>query len=352
MPIATNCEAHAQDLSPAKPINSIAINFRQRDQWSRMLPKIHDVNEKHRDVLRTFALCARVDKNGNLVIDTTYLELAGAAGCSERTAYRVIANAEEIGIIRKLRHSDGRVSNVYQLVFPKAAAAVKTVPKAPEKPQYIQRPTLPEMPPSKVPNPVSTWQGLKAKRKVQEVRKEHIGTASEIAPHDLGDDRYMHESFCLCASENWTEYDAAPFPSFNDSRGSESSLQICDSDDRIEQEFNEDMSEIERAVVYEREKELDFYLLTDDSFLQNRSPVCVTAADAGGDGSADVVDASQSALAGKPWTLGDSIRSLQRTPMRPPDRESPQFRLLGQMLSEGIRRDRSRPPLKLVSARR
>jgi hypothetical protein len=157
--------AASQEPSSPDPIISSVTTFKHRDQWSRRLPHIPGLTRTYRDVLRSLSLCAWINKDSRLVIDPTHVELARAAGCSERTAYRVVARAVEIGIIRKARHSDGRVSNSLELLFPDAAAIAKNAEKAQEKTQDIQRPTLPEMLPSKPSNPAYTGQGLKVERK-------------------------------------------------------------------------------------------------------------------------------------------------------------------------------------------
>ncbi len=128
--------------SPA-PIQFVATTFRQRDQWSRKTARDRRVKLMHRHVLRSLADCARTDKDGKLVVDPTYNELAKAAGCCKRTTMRAIAVAEEIGIVRKARRSDGRVSNVFELLLPNIAAnGIKNAEKASEKTQEIQRPTV------------------------------------------------------------------------------------------------------------------------------------------------------------------------------------------------------------------
>ena len=135
--------ANAQDVTAAALITFPAATFKQRDQWSRKVPKTLGLKLMHKNVLRSLALCARIDGGGRLVIDPTYEELAEAAGCSERTAYRVIVNAEEIGIVRKARHSDGRVSNAYELLLPnKATNSVKNAQRPTRKMQEFQCPTL------------------------------------------------------------------------------------------------------------------------------------------------------------------------------------------------------------------
>jgi hypothetical protein len=156
---------------------TISTTFQQRDQWSRKVARDRCLKQSHRNVLQALALCARINGDGKLVIDPTYVEIANAAGCSERTAYRVIINAEESGIIRKARHSDGRVSNSYELVL-QAVNGSKKAGKAPEKTQEIQCPTLPKMVPSKGSNPATAVRVLKAKRK-EVVRKQEQEEGAE-----------------------------------------------------------------------------------------------------------------------------------------------------------------------------
>jgi hypothetical protein len=144
------------------------------------MPRIPGLTPLYRDVLRSLALCTRTDKDGKLVIDPTHAELARAAGCSEPTAYRVVAKAVEIGVIRKARHSDGRVSNSYELMLPNSAAnGAKEPEKAPEKTQEFQRPTLSEMPASKPSNPITTGQGLKVESKEEDTDRPITVESSE-----------------------------------------------------------------------------------------------------------------------------------------------------------------------------
>jgi hypothetical protein len=75
-----------------------------------------------RHVLCALARCARYDEKSDLIFDPNYDEIAGEAGCCKRTAIRAVAVAEEIGVLRKARHSDGRVSNAFDLLLPNAAS--------------------------------------------------------------------------------------------------------------------------------------------------------------------------------------------------------------------------------------
>ena len=119
-------EDQASTSSP--PITFAATTFKQRDHWSRMLPNISGLKLKHRDVLRSLALCARLNDKAEIVIDPTYAKPANAARCHKATAIRAVNVAEEIGVIRKKRHSDGRVSNVFELLLPVANGRKSEVP--------------------------------------------------------------------------------------------------------------------------------------------------------------------------------------------------------------------------------
>jgi hypothetical protein len=114
--------AEAQELSPPSSITIVVSTFKQRDAWSRMIAKHPLVKLMHRHVLRSLALCARINDEGGLVIDPTYKALAKAARCSDRTAKRAVAVGEEIRIVRKVRQSDGRVSNGFGLLLPEAGS--------------------------------------------------------------------------------------------------------------------------------------------------------------------------------------------------------------------------------------
>jgi hypothetical protein len=130
-----------------------ARTFRQRDRWSRLVARDRRIKRMHRDVLRSLALCARTDGDGRLVIAPTHVALAKAADCSERTAYRAIDSAEEAGIVRKKRHSDGRVSNAYELLLPGSNPAKFPVP------------TLPNLDDANCGNPVTADRVLSVERK-------------------------------------------------------------------------------------------------------------------------------------------------------------------------------------------
>jgi hypothetical protein len=121
----------------------VVATFRQRDQWARKAARDRRMKLIHRHVLRSLALCARFDRDGRLVIDPTYDELAEAAGCCRRTAIYAIEVAEEIGIVRKARHSDGRVSNAFDLLLPNDVAnGDKNAENPQEKTKEIQLPTV------------------------------------------------------------------------------------------------------------------------------------------------------------------------------------------------------------------
>jgi hypothetical protein len=122
----------------------VVATFRQRDQWARKAARDRRVKLIHRHVLRSLSLCARLD-DGKLVIDPTYDELADAACCCRRTAIYAIEAAEEIGIVRKARHSDGRVANRFDLLLPNDAAnGDKNAENPQEKTKEIQGPTVQE----------------------------------------------------------------------------------------------------------------------------------------------------------------------------------------------------------------
>jgi hypothetical protein len=107
----------AQVQSAPLPSNTVTT-FRQRGQWARAVARNADVKLSHRNVLRSLADLARLDKAGKLVIDPTYDALAAACVCHRATAIRAIAFGVEIGIVGKVRSSDGRVSNTFELLFP------------------------------------------------------------------------------------------------------------------------------------------------------------------------------------------------------------------------------------------
>ena len=153
--------------------------FKQRDRWSRLIARDRRVKLMHHKVLLSLALCARTDSGGKLVIDPTHAELAKAADCSERTVYRAIDSAEENGIVRKARHSDGRVSNAYELLL-QTANGCKSAEKAAEKTLPIQCPTLPNFAVAESSNPATAGRVLRAKRKEEVSKKE-----SESAERDL-----------------------------------------------------------------------------------------------------------------------------------------------------------------------
>jgi hypothetical protein len=124
----TRRRAADQAPSASSSITFVATTFKQRDQWSRKTARDPRVKLMHRHVLRSLSLCARVDHDGKLVIDPTYDDLAEAAACNRRTAMRAVTVAEEIGIVRKTRHSDGRVPNSFELLLPAANGDKFAVP--------------------------------------------------------------------------------------------------------------------------------------------------------------------------------------------------------------------------------
>ena len=142
--------------------------FKQRDQWSRGIARDQRLSRMHRHVLGSLALCTRTDKDGKLVIDVTYKEIAKAAGCCKRVAQYAVAAAEVIGIIRKVRHSDGRVSNAFELV----TNGVKKDGKAMKKTQQIQCPTVHGFAPSDSSNGASACTVLRTKSKTEESKQE------------------------------------------------------------------------------------------------------------------------------------------------------------------------------------
>jgi len=111
-----------QELSSPSPITIAVSTFKQRDRWSRKIARDRRVKLMHRHVLNSLARCAHTDKDGRLVINPTYKALAKAAACHPRTAQRAITVAEEIRIVRKVRHSNGRVSNGFELLMPEAGS--------------------------------------------------------------------------------------------------------------------------------------------------------------------------------------------------------------------------------------
>jgi hypothetical protein len=142
--------AEAQDLALAEFITSSfpATTFeRQLDEWKRSI-EYCGMMLSHRTILRlALVLFARTDKDGRLVADPTYEQLAKAAGCGVRTAKRVMPAAEKTGVVRKLLRSDGRISNVWELILPTASDA-NDADEAPEKMQEFQCPTVPNTVPN------------------------------------------------------------------------------------------------------------------------------------------------------------------------------------------------------------
>ncbi|MFK4725851.1 hypothetical protein ABIE89_006951 [Bradyrhizobium niftali] len=126
--VSSRVDPHSQGLLAARENNFAVTTFKQRDRWSRMIARDPHVKLMHRHVLRSLALCARTDDDGGLAIDPTYDELAKAAACSKSTAIRAVNVAEAIGIVGKKRHSDGRVSNEFELLFPRSNGDKFSVP--------------------------------------------------------------------------------------------------------------------------------------------------------------------------------------------------------------------------------
>jgi hypothetical protein len=184
-------------VSQASPLTSArkfsgaitVTTFKQRDQWSRKLPHVSGLTVTQRDVLRSLALCARLNHNAEIVIDPTYVELARAAGCSERTVYRAVEAGEQAGVLRKARHSDGRVSNAYELLLQTANPA-KNAEKAPEKTQEIQRPTLTDFAVFESSNPAVADRVLRVKSK-EEINTVYVETV--CVDHFTSDDAAIPE---------------------------------------------------------------------------------------------------------------------------------------------------------------
>jgi hypothetical protein len=101
---------------------TLVTTFKQRGQWSRAIARNPDVKLSHRNVLRSLADLAELDDNNLLVINRTYDELAKACLCHRATAIRALALGVEIGIVRKVHVSDGRVSNSFELLLPEAGS--------------------------------------------------------------------------------------------------------------------------------------------------------------------------------------------------------------------------------------
>lgn len=196
-------------IDPADAITSVVATFKQRDQWSRKTARDPRVKLMHRHVLRSLALCARTDSGGMLVIDPTYAELAKAARCDRSTAIRAVNVAEQIGIVRKVRHSDGRVSNAFELLVPASNGGknpgsnggkfpVPTVAnladayagsdagsngvKTPEKTQEVQRPTVANLADAEGSNGRTAATVLRVESKVQEDRP--VTTTNTESDHE------------------------------------------------------------------------------------------------------------------------------------------------------------------------
>jgi hypothetical protein len=169
----TPAKATAQAPTSSSAPNVIAVTtFKQRDRWSRMVARHDLVKLMHRHVLQSLSLCAHV-VDGRLVTNPTYRMLAKAARCSPRTAMRAMVVAEENRLVRKVVHSDGRVSNSFEMLLPEDIfSGVK-----------MQVPTVTKMDVCAMSNGDTAVTVLRLKRKV-EVSKQarHQEAALKAAP--------------------------------------------------------------------------------------------------------------------------------------------------------------------------
>jgi hypothetical protein len=205
-------------IDPADAITSVVTTFKQRDQWSRKIARDPRVKLSHRNVLRSLALCAHTDSGGRLVINPTYDELADACRCGRSTAIRAIAVAEEIGIVRKALHSDGRVSNAYQLLLPQSGSngvksSVPTVSNsdADEGPNGVKLSgsTVSNLPVATGSNSVTADTVLR-QRESKQVSKQESKRTAKPPSRSADDDR-----LCIAANDSGsTAVDAAPNPAF------------------------------------------------------------------------------------------------------------------------------------------
>jgi hypothetical protein len=181
----------------------VVVTFKQRDRWSRLIARDPRVKLMHRHVLRSLALCARLDGNGRLVFDPTYAKLAKAARCHRATAIRAIDVAMEIGVVRKTRHSDGRVSNAFELLVPEAGSNGRKFPVATVA--NLDAPMVANLPVTADANGRTAATVLRLRERKQVSKKE-----SKSAPPARGsadDDR-------LSIAGNSAD-DARPNPAFN-----------------------------------------------------------------------------------------------------------------------------------------
>ena len=205
-------------MSGSDAITSVVATFKQRDQWSRKIARDPRVKLSHRHVLRSLALCARTDNGGRLVIDPTYDELADACACSRSTAIRAIAVAENIGIVRKARHSDGRVSNAFELLLPEAGSngvkfSAPTVSNsdADDDPNGVKfaGPTVSNLPVDAGSNSVTADTVLRLRER-KEVSKQESKRTAKPPSRSADDDR-----LCIATDDSGTTaVDASPNPAF------------------------------------------------------------------------------------------------------------------------------------------
>jgi hypothetical protein len=123
----------------------------------------------------------KLDQHNELVINPTYTELAAACLCGRSTAIRAIAVAVEIGIVRKARESDGRVSNSFELLLPDAGSngvksvvfnGAKTADQSGSNGVKFEVPTVANVGDRESSNGVRKGDRLKAKRKEDKIKKE------------------------------------------------------------------------------------------------------------------------------------------------------------------------------------
>jgi hypothetical protein len=205
-------------IDPADAITFVVTTFKQRDQWSRKIARDPRVKLSHRNVLRSLALCARTDSGGRLVLDPTYDELADACRCGRSTAIRAIAVAEENGIVRKARRSDGRVSNAYELLLPQAgsngvkfSAPTVSNSKADDGPNGVKfaAPTVSNSAADAGSNDV-TADTVSRLRERKEVSKRESRRTAKPPSRSADDDR-----LCIATDDSeGTAVDAAPNPAF------------------------------------------------------------------------------------------------------------------------------------------
>jgi hypothetical protein len=165
-------QASSAPSASSTPSVIAVTTFKQRDRWSRMVARHHLVKLMHRHVLQSLSLCAHI-VDGRLVTNPTYRKLAKAARCSPRTAMRAMVVAEENRLVRKVVHSDGRVSNSFEMLLPEDVFnGVK-----------MQVPTVTKMDVCAGSNGDTAVTVLRLKRKV-EVSKEarHQEAAPRAAP--------------------------------------------------------------------------------------------------------------------------------------------------------------------------